>query len=92
MGIAINPTTGTVAWTPTVSNLGIHEFDIIATDAAGNMTTQPLDVDVTRADLVRLRLDITDANGNPLDTLDVGDTFFLQVFVSDLRDSAAGVF
>ncbi len=35
-------------------------------------------------DLVRMRVSATDAEGNPIDSIDVGQTFLLQVFVQDL--------
>jgi VCBS repeat-containing protein len=44
-------------------------------------------------DLVQIRLAATDASGNPIDTVDRGETFELRVFVQDLtgRDNG-GVF
>jgi cyclophilin family peptidyl-prolyl cis-trans isomerase len=92
IGIAINPTSGTVAWTPDVTDIGDHAFSVVATDAAGNRSVQALDVEVSREKLVRIRLDVADLNGDLITEVDTGDRFQLLVFVQDLRADAGGVF
>jgi cyclophilin family peptidyl-prolyl cis-trans isomerase len=92
LGIVINSLTGSVTWTPGVTNLGDNSFTVVATDLAGNATAQPLDINVSRVDIVQLRLQVVDASGNPTSTVDVGDSFQLQALVLDIRDTADGVF
>lgn len=42
--------------------------------------------------VMALQLDAVDADGNPVDSITVGDPFFLQVTAQDLRVFGAGVF
>jgi large repetitive protein len=94
-GATINGSTGVLAWTPTTSQLGENNFSIVATDVAGNTTVQQLSVRVTREPIVVASFKIT-ADSNPdsteLDAVTVGDTFFLHVSVTDVRDDAKGTF
>ncbi len=92
LGIVIDSLSGAVTWTPSVSQLGDHAFVITATDAAGNTEVQPLDINVSRVDVVRLRLEVVDAAGNSTTSVNVGDSFQLRAFVQDLRDTPDGVF
>lgn len=88
-GAVINPATGTLAWTPTANQTGHHNFDIVATDLAGNTRTQAVSLDVTKASQVRYRLAVTDTNGNPISTVNVGGEFQLRAFVTDIRPNVA---
>ena len=42
--------------------------------------------------LVRLRLEAVNAQGQPVSSVNVGETFFLNVYAADLRPSGTGVF
>ncbi len=69
-------------------------------DVDGDRFLSPLDAimvinalnEVDENDIVKIRLDVTDAEGNSLDSVTVGDEFFLNVFVDDIRDEDLGVF
>jgi cyclophilin family peptidyl-prolyl cis-trans isomerase len=95
-GAVINPSTGTLAWTPTSQQTGTHQFEIVATDRAGNTRAQTVSLLVTKTAQARFRLVATDTNGNPLAQINVGSTFQLRAFVSDVRtnvpDTEKGVF
>jgi len=94
-GASINATTGLVTWVPTVSQLGTRQFSIVATDVAGNARTQDVSVQVIKQPQVGASLKITassDPNSAAISEVNVGDTFFLHAFVSDLRDVREGVF
>jgi cyclophilin family peptidyl-prolyl cis-trans isomerase len=48
-GAVIDPTTGVFTWTPVVAQLGLNQFQIQVTDAAGNVNTQNLEITVSAA-------------------------------------------
>jgi hypothetical protein len=50
-GATINPATGVLTWTPVIGQLGLNEFQVRLTDAAGNTTTQDLAVTVIEGTL-----------------------------------------
>ena len=91
-GIILDSTTGVATWTPTTAQVGDHDFEVRATDIAGNVVSQALNINVSRVDIVQLRLEVVDEFGNPTTEVNVGDDFRLQIFVLDLRATAAGVF
>ncbi|MHB0957288.1 MAG: Ig-like domain-containing protein [Pirellulaceae bacterium] len=91
-GAVIDAGSGVLAWTPTAAQLGLHPFSVVITDAAGNSRSQNLSVQVTSDALMAFRLDVTDAGGTHLTSVDVGTDFLLKVFVQDLRLDAQGVF
>lgn len=86
---------GLVSWTPAQGELGAHAFEIVAADTAGNTQTQQLNVTVMLQPVVAAGFKIT-ADANPaspaISQVKTGDTFYLQVSISDLRDDARGVF
>lgn len=94
-GATINASTGVVSWTPSASQLGENNFSVVATDVAGNTTSQPLSIRVTNIPVIGASYKIT-ADSNPaspeIGEVNVGDTFFLHVSVTDLRDVARGTF
>jgi len=92
-GITINATTGVVSWTPTAAQVGGLQYTIRAIDAAGNVLTQPVSVNVAQAvpSKVGIILRITDAQGNILTSLSSNQEFFLRAYVDDLRGAAFGV-
>ncbi len=88
-GAAIDPDTGAFSWTPTAAQVGLSEFTVIATDAAGNTAAQDFSITIESTELLSVRLQISDSNGNPLAAAATGQAFTLQVFVEDLRDADA---
>ncbi|MCP4195300.1 MAG: tandem-95 repeat protein [Planctomycetaceae bacterium] len=90
----IDPNSGLLTWTPTISQAGMQSFDILATDAAGNTSAQSVDIDVEQNQLMTYRLKLTDTDGNLINAAIAGEEFLLQVYVEDLRTDAlnAGVF
>ncbi len=83
----INPLTGTFAWTPSLDDIGSHDFAIEASDVAGNATTQMFTLDVQEPVVIEFRLDVTKdgqaiSANNPVMT---GDEILLSVFVDDVR-------
>lgn len=95
VGATINASTGFISWAPTTNQLGQNSFSVVATDVAGNTTTQQLSIRVTNQPIVGASFKIT-ADSNPdspeIGEVTVGDTFFLHVSVTDLRDNALGTF
>ncbi|MCR9291918.1 MAG: Ig-like domain-containing protein, partial [bacterium] len=92
-GMTINASTGEIAWTPTTGQLGTQSVGISITDIAGNTTAQDFSIQVTEEPWVELGINVVDANGQPLSTIGVGDTFVVQVTVQDLRGfQATGLF
>ncbi|MFO0913889.1 MAG: Ig-like domain-containing protein [Pirellulales bacterium] len=91
-GMTIAQYTGIISWTPNATQLGSHTFDIIFTDAAGNATTATANVAVTAGPpQVRVRLEVTDLNGTPIDSVDAGSDFLLKAFVQDISSTPTGV-
>ena len=94
-GATINASSGLLSWTPTVAQTGTAQFQIVASDVAGNTRSQPLTVGVGKEPKVGATFKITttaDPNSAELTEVNVGDVFFLQVSVADLRNPARGVF
>ncbi len=92
-GATIDPDTGEFAWTPASNQAGNVTFDIVATDLAGNSSAQTVSIDVMQTELIRYRLQAASLNGEAITSLATGQSFFLQVFVEDIRDDvpATGV-
>ncbi len=77
---------GIVRWTPLGADEGSHTFQIVATDAQGNETTQDVTLNVVYEPIARVRVQFTDLSGNVIDSVNVDEQFLVQVLVSDLRD------
>lgn len=89
----VNPSTGLFKWKPTASEAGEHNLRIRAGDAAGNFTEVGDTILVTSSFDAGIRLEATNSEGVPVETLSVGSTFDLRVFAQDLRaGSPLGVF
>ncbi|MFM7071599.1 MAG: Ig-like domain-containing protein, partial [Planctomycetota bacterium] len=91
-GMAIDAATGVIAWTPSATQGGNISFGVKAFDAAGNSSVQNVTVAVSEAAIVALRLAVTDANGNPLSSVRIGETFQLRGFASDIRPEPQGIY
>lgn len=90
-GATIDPISGVVNWTPTAEQLGQRSFTVVATDAAGNLRTQAVTVEVTAGELVRYTVQVTNLAGQPISTIETDQDFRLSVFVEDRRGSSQGV-
>ncbi|MFK7737831.1 MAG: tandem-95 repeat protein [Pirellulaceae bacterium] len=92
-GMTLGASDGALLWTPTSAQVGTQAVAITLTDAAGNSRSQDFGINVVEDPEVRIGLNIVDTNGQPLTTVDVGQTFTVQVTVQDLRGfQATGVF
>ncbi|MCB9872810.1 MAG: tandem-95 repeat protein [Planctomycetaceae bacterium] len=80
-------TTGddTLVYTPTANFTGTDQFTYTVQDQNGvtSKATVTVHVDDTGDDKVRIRLQATDLNGNPIQAVGVGEEFNLQVLVAD---------
>lgn len=86
-GMTIVAATGVVTWTPAANQVGAETFGVIATDAAGNSTTQTINLTVSQSvvKIAAYKVRVLDVNSNPVTNLDLNQDFFLQVIVQDLR-------
>jgi cyclophilin family peptidyl-prolyl cis-trans isomerase len=93
-GAAIDPQTGVLTWTPASAQTGTNDFQIVGTDLAGNTVTQNVSIDVTAVEqIMQIRLETQSVSGEVIDTISVGQNFWLRVYVKDLRtEDADGVF
>lgn len=91
-GMTINPSTGVLAWTPTADQIGDRSYSITLTDPAGNVRVQNFTTAVNDTAQVSFRLAAVNNSGAPLTSLQIGQTFKLQVYTQDLREDAQGVF
>ena len=95
-GATIDPVTGVLRWTPTASQVGANSFGVTIADPAGNTTTQSVTVQVDSSQILAVRLQIVDENGQPVSAVAVGQEFQVNVLVEDLRvadsDTLLGVF
>lgn len=79
----------TLVYTPAASFTGTDQFTYTVQDQNGvtSKATVTVHVNDTGDDRVRVRLQATDLNGNPIQAIGVGEEFNLQVLVADdLRD------
>ncbi|MDP7018380.1 MAG: tandem-95 repeat protein [Pirellulaceae bacterium] len=90
-GASINSATGVVTWVPTNAQEGSHNFNVVATDLAGNTTNQAFVVNAISNELIRVDFKTTDLAESEITSVDVGDSFLLQVFVSDRRIAPQGI-
>ena len=83
-----------VIYTPQAGFLGSETFTYTISDGNGGTDTATANVNVvnTLPTAVGYTFTVTDANGNPLSGVNVGDEFLLNVFVEDTRPVFRGVF
>lgn len=86
-GTTIDATTGVIQWTPTQNQSGDNLFTLSLTDVAGNVRSESFTVAVADEPLLGVRLEITDLQGNPINSLGVGDEFLLRMYGQDLRST-----
>ena len=86
-GATIN-SEGVVSWTPTFLQLGNHVFGVVAKDAAGNTTTQTVNLNVSEPvpAKIEVTVELTKPDGTPISTLGSNENFVLHVFVRDVRN------
>lgn len=94
-GATIDPASGVISWTPSSNQSGTNTFTVELTDVAGNVRSESFTVQVNQKDpLAKIRLELTDLDGNPISAVEVGDEFLLNFYGVDGRSglSRAGVF
>ncbi len=91
-GMTINSSTGLLNWLPAANQIGSQTFDLTLTDQAGNTRVQNFTINVADTAQVRFRLAAVTDGGSPLSSLQIGQTFKLQVLTQDMRNDANGVF
>jgi large repetitive protein len=91
-GMTVNSSTGLLTWLPTATQLGAQSFSLTLTDTAGNTRLQNFTVTINDTAQVRFRLAAVSEAGAALSSLQIGQTFKLQVYTQDLRNDAQGVF
>ncbi|MCA9200685.1 MAG: peptidylprolyl isomerase, partial [Planctomycetales bacterium] len=89
-GASIDPESGEFTWTPTASQSGVNNFQIVASDSAGNSATQDVSINVESDALVNYRLEVTDLNGTAIDAIPVGEKFLIRALVEDARPAVSG--
>ncbi len=87
-GATVVASTGVINWTPTAAQVGANPFAVTLTDKAGNVSTKSFTVNVAGEPLAGIKLVVTDLNGNPISSLDVGDKFLLKMYGTDERPRA----
>ncbi len=84
-----------IIYRPASGYVGIETFSYTVSDgsltdsAVVRVTVEPV---IVEDNLVRFRLQPTNANGQPITQIAVGSDFELRVFVEDLQDVPGGVF
>ncbi|MDX1943991.1 MAG: Ig-like domain-containing protein [Pirellulaceae bacterium] len=93
-GATINDVSGVVNWTPAANQTGNQTFAILARDAAGNITTQNVNLNVAAPVTpdINIILTLTKPDGTPLTSLGLNEEFVLRAFVQDVRTNATGIF
>lgn len=84
-GVTIDPGSGIISWTPTASQEGANTIAVTATDAAGNVRNDSFTVTVEGDPLAEIKLLIKDASGNEIDSINVGQEFFVEFIGVDAR-------
>ena len=73
--------------------VGTETFEYTINDGNGGIDTATVTIDVSLAPAqVRFDLEVVDANDNPISSANVGELFYVNVFVTDLRPAPQGVF
>lgn len=85
-GAVVDPTTGVITWTPTSSQAGTNAFVLEVTDLAGNTRTENFSIDVANEPLVGIKIELTDLQGTPIDSIAVGQEFLMNFIGVDLRE------
>jgi hypothetical protein len=98
-GTPLNPNDDFIVYTPAATFNGVDQFSYTILSADGIQSTAQVTVTVGNAaddDLVDILLNVLDENGDPVEELEVGQPFQLEIMVDDLRDpmfgEARGVF
>lgn len=86
-GATIDPISGVLQWTPSESQVGTQTIVVELSDAAGNVRTQSFDVEVAEAAIAEVLLGVTDLDGNPIQSVTVGEEFLLTLAGGDARNA-----
>jgi cyclophilin family peptidyl-prolyl cis-trans isomerase len=71
-GATINPATGVITWTPVASQIGTQNFQLLATDEAGNTREQLFSVEVDGDVVIDISFELVDDQGNAISQVTVG--------------------
>lgn len=89
---------GMISYTPAAGFHGLETFDyVVDRGATATVTIEVLaddggDDGTTGSKLVGIRLEVTDVTGNAVTDIELGEQFFVNVYVEDLRANPEGVF
>ena len=86
-GATIDPQTGLIVWTPTQTQIGNNTFTLELTDLAGNVRTESYTVVVGESPIAGIRLEVTDLDGNVVESVVAGDEFLLRMYGVDNRSA-----
>ncbi|MEM8678741.1 MAG: Ig-like domain-containing protein, partial [Planctomycetota bacterium] len=84
-----------VLYTPAAGFMGTDTFTYTVADGLGETSTTTVTVNVSDPvdrPIVNYSFEFLGMDGFPLTTVDVGDTFLMNVFVEDVREISLGVF
>lgn len=95
-----SPTNGTVTltgdgafnYTPNSNFSGTDSFTYTASDGTLTSNAATVTISVALNDLVRIRLEAASTDGTPIDSISVGQSFNLNAYVEDIRQTPQGVF
>lgn len=95
-GASIDPHSGVIRWIPTTEQEGFNPFELLVADPAGNQRLETFAVvvgdQVISNDLVGVELRLTDLSGQPINSIQQGQSFLVNVVGKDLRAVRDGVF
>lgn len=93
-GASIVAGTGVISWTPTAAQEGANAFRVEIEDTAGNVRSEQFTLNVAGQPLAGVRLEVTDTDGNVINSVAVGQEFLLRMYGTDERSgvNVGGVF
>lgn len=83
---------GSFTYTPNNGFSGSDSFTYKASDGSLTSNAATVTITVSLEELVRIRLEATNADDVPIDTISVGQNFFVKAYVEDIRQVPRGVF
>jgi VCBS repeat-containing protein len=83
---------GSFTYTPNNGFSGSDSFNYKASDGSHTSNAATVTITVSLEELVRIRLEATNTDDVPIDTIRVGQNFFVKAYVEDIRQVPKGVF